>query len=152
MYVCQQGYILTRDAVDYNQSTVSNTKSSSNFRREVHVSWWINQVDQESSTILVLLNESQIIFSQLIEQGDGAINKDNKSKPENTAIAKNENPYKGTTLQPSQQSTEHPNPTQHHPRQKDNYWCGRLSNIQGKLEWTWWWKHRCFTISELTLD
>lgn len=70
--------ILTRDTVHYNQSTISNTESSRNFRGEVDVPWWVNQVDQEARTILGLLNEGQVILTQLIEQGDGAISKNKK--------------------------------------------------------------------------
>lgn len=70
-------HVLTRHTVHYNQGSIRNTESSSHFRGEVNVSWWVNQVDQETSTILGLLNEGQIIFSQLVEQGDGAESKDN---------------------------------------------------------------------------
>ena len=37
----------TFDTVDYNESTVGNTESSSNFGREINVTGRINQVDQE---------------------------------------------------------------------------------------------------------
>lgn len=35
--------------------------------------WRVNQVNKETRSILALLNEGQILFAQLVEQGDGAV-------------------------------------------------------------------------------
>lgn len=37
----------------------------------------VNQVDQKAGAILGLLNEGQVIVTQLVEQGDGAAKEDN---------------------------------------------------------------------------
>lgn len=63
---------LTWHTVHNNQSSISDTESSSHFRREVDVTWRVNQVDQEAGAIPGLLNEGHVIFTQLVEQGDGA--------------------------------------------------------------------------------
>lgn len=63
---------LTWHAVHNNQGSISDTESSSHFRREVDVTRRVNQVDQEAGAILGLLNEGHVIFAQLVEQGDGA--------------------------------------------------------------------------------
>lgn len=63
---------LTRHTVHHNQGSVSDTEGSSHLRGEVNVPGWVNQVDQEAIPVLGLLNEGQVIITELVEQGDGA--------------------------------------------------------------------------------
>lgn len=114
---------LTRDAVHYNQRTISNAESSRYFRGEVNVSWWVNQIDQEAIAILGLLNEGQIVVIKLIEQGDGATSKNIISKQEQTAIAKNLRLSKGNKILMTIMGSLLHNTI---PCTKDN--C-----------WRWWW-------------
>lgn len=62
----------TLNRVDDDESTVSDTESSGNLRREVNVTWRVNQVDQE----LVLLGWDWdvlevLLVQELGEKGDG---------------------------------------------------------------------------------
>jgi hypothetical protein len=63
----------TRDTVDDDQSTVSDTESSSNLRREINVTGGIDQVDQELVTIDGLGDLLQILrVGELGIQRDGS--------------------------------------------------------------------------------
>ena len=59
------------DAVDNNEGTVGDTECGGDFRRKVNVARRVNQVDQESRAVLNLVDVLQVIFWQLVVQGDG---------------------------------------------------------------------------------
>eukprot|EP00043_Microstomoeca_roanoka_P011771 m.111338 g.111338 ORF g.111338 m.111338 type:complete len:377 (-) comp15293_c0_seq1:145-1275(-) len=61
----------TRDAIDDDKSTIGNTESSSHFRGEIDVSGRVNEVDQESVTLDLGLDEGHVLLLKLVVQGDG---------------------------------------------------------------------------------
>jgi hypothetical protein len=62
----------TLDSVDDNQSTVSDTESSSDLRREINVTGRVNQVDQELVTLHLLGDILEVILVwQVGVQRDG---------------------------------------------------------------------------------
>lgn len=62
----------TLDGVDDNQSTIGDTKSSSNLGREINVTGGVNQVDQEILAVGLLAdNVGNILVLDLTIQGDG---------------------------------------------------------------------------------
>lgn len=63
----------TRDAVHHNQSSIGDTQSGRDLRGEVHVAGRVNQVDEETKSILTLLNEGHVILSQLVVHRDGTV-------------------------------------------------------------------------------
>ena len=65
------------DAIDDDESTIGDTKSSSDFRREIDVPGGIDQVNQETFAVLflLLLDEGHIGFSHLEIHRDGTAKK-----------------------------------------------------------------------------
>ncbi|KAH3663650.1 hypothetical protein OGAPHI_005051 [Ogataea philodendri] len=61
----------TLNTVNNDQSTVGNSQGGSNFRREVNVTWRIDQVDQELVALGLLLDLLDILVLHLREKGDG---------------------------------------------------------------------------------
>ena len=68
-----QNIFLTRHAVNDDQSTIRNTKGSCHLRGEVNVARGIDQVDQESIVIwiVILLDVLHVSLVQLVVQWDG---------------------------------------------------------------------------------
>merc|ERR1719466_692511 len=62
----------TANAIDNNQSSISNSESSSYLRREINVPGGVNQVNKETISVLCLGNPFHISFIQLVVQGDGS--------------------------------------------------------------------------------
>lgn len=63
----------TFDGINDNESTVSNTEGSSDFRGEINVTWRINQVDQEIVFVDLLGHVLEIIgVLEFGIQGDGS--------------------------------------------------------------------------------
>ena len=62
----------TLNTVDDNQSTVSNTQSSGDLRREVNVTWGVNQVNQEIVTLGLLLDLLAVVIVQASVQRNGS--------------------------------------------------------------------------------
>lgn len=63
----------TRDTIHHNQSSIGDTQSSRDLRGEVDVAGRVDQVDEETKSILTLLNEGHVIFGQLVVHGDGTV-------------------------------------------------------------------------------
>eukprot|EP01137_Pigoraptor_chileana_P031526 Opistho-2@19439 len=61
----------TRNAVNDDESTVRHTEGSSHLRREVDVSWRVDEVDEESASIVSLRDEGHVLLLELEEEGDG---------------------------------------------------------------------------------
>ncbi|KAI6769124.1 hypothetical protein HG531_010228 [Fusarium graminearum] len=64
----------TLDGVDDNESTISDTESSSNFRREINVTGRVNKVDKEVLSVGLLANNvgNVVVLTKLTVQGDGS--------------------------------------------------------------------------------
>jgi hypothetical protein len=64
----------TLNGVDDNESTIGDTESSGNLRREINVTWGIDQVDQEVGTLGLLANDvlDVVLILELTVQGDGS--------------------------------------------------------------------------------
>lgn len=62
----------TFNGVDDDESTISNTESSSDFRGEVNVSGRVDQVDQELVTVSLLLDIGNKLLVQFEVHGDGS--------------------------------------------------------------------------------
>ena len=69
-------YQNTWNAIDDNESSVSNAESGCDFGWEIDVAGRIDQVDQESFDVLLanLLHERQVLVVHLEVHGDGAAN------------------------------------------------------------------------------
>ena len=66
------GIILTGDTIDDNKGAISDTKSSCDLAGEVNVTRRVDQVNQESSGVfLLLLDKSKILIVHLEVHGDG---------------------------------------------------------------------------------
>jgi len=61
----------TFDTVDNDKGTVGNTEGSSDFGREIDVSWRIDQVDQELVSVGLLLDIIDILLGERKVHGDG---------------------------------------------------------------------------------
>ena len=64
---------LTANAIDDHQCSISYTKGSRHFTREVDVARRVNQVDQETITILLLGDVGKILVGKLVVQGDTTV-------------------------------------------------------------------------------
>lgn len=64
----------TLDGVDDNKSTISDTESSGNLRREINVTGRINEVDQEVLSVGLLANNigNVVVLTKLAIQRDGS--------------------------------------------------------------------------------
>jgi len=72
---------LTRHAVHHDQGAVSDTESGGHLGGEVDVAGGVNQIDQEATAAVALLDEGHVLLTQLVEQGDGAVaGRDQKQK------------------------------------------------------------------------
>jgi len=60
----------TFDTIDDNKSTISNTKSSSNLRTEIYVTWRIDKVDKELATISTSRKRNMIL--KFVIHGDSS--------------------------------------------------------------------------------
>ena len=58
------------DTVDHDESTVSDTKSSCDFRREVNVTGGVNEVNKVLVTVTTGLKANQLLLGHLIEKRD----------------------------------------------------------------------------------
>jgi len=59
------------DAINDDESTIGNSESRCDFRGEIDVAGGIDQVDQESVAVGLLLDEGHVDVAQLVEHGDG---------------------------------------------------------------------------------
>ena len=68
----------TFDAVDDDESTISDTESGGDFRREVNMTGGVNEVNKETITLLVLSNVLQVFILYFIIKRDSTIIKERR--------------------------------------------------------------------------